>query len=194
MCNWEYIFVAFLQQQFPKRMKRRVGIETWTLSLVGGPCLVIYTNQTRAPEQSSPATCAHSQPPAPHVPARTGATYLSLPAFLSRAGRRPCLNGCNCHRRRPPPAAGPRARSVPAIRRRSNPAPRPAGAARPGGDRREGTCPGSGGGFFRWWRRGAEGPHGAALQCPHHRLHQRYGLSSSSMLANFRLGPIIYWV
>ena len=108
-------------------------------------------------------TCPHARAPP-----------LSLPAFLSRAGRRPSgLNGCHCHRRHPPPTAEPRAGSVPAIRRRCNPVPRPAGAARPGGDRREGICPGSGGGFLRWWRRGAEGPHGAALQCPHHRLHQR---------------------
>jgi hypothetical protein len=102
-----------------------------------------------------------------------GAT--SLPSTsLPLPGQAAPLNGRHLHRRRPPPAAGPRARSVPAGRRCCNPASKPAGAARPSSDRREGTCPGSGRDFLRWWRRGAEGPHGAALQCPHHRLYERY--------------------
>jgi hypothetical protein len=76
-------------------------------------------------------------------------------------------------RRRPHPAPGPRScgpRAVQSLRccHRRSQVPRPAGS-----ERRPGTCRCPSRSCLR---REEEGTHGASVQCPHHRFHQRWAV------------------
>ncbi|KAM3295093.1 hypothetical protein ACQJBY_037761 [Aegilops geniculata] len=142
----------------------------------------------RTPDRSPTLTCGPSRRRARH----------SLPGSLSRRAehrsahtRRPPARSLarpgassgipDGHRRRLAPAPGRRPRgpgAVPRTTLRRSLLPGPPVAARAGG---EGPAPGTrgvvpGGGPLRRRRRrtAAEGAHGASLQRPHHRFHQRY--------------------